>query len=113
MAASKSTSTWNRQNSALNSLNLCAKVLGLKICWPLTPNVLRQFVTWALKTRKLSVATIKMYISDLKNIHKLKDLDCNNFEDFFINSMLKGAENLAMYDNITKKNETSHDIPFA
>jgi hypothetical protein len=94
MAASKSTSTWNRQNSALNSLNLCAKVLGLKICWPLTPNVLRQFVTWALKTKKLSVATIKMYISDLKNIHKLKDLDCNNFEDFFYKFHVEGCGKL-------------------
>jgi hypothetical protein len=42
-------------------------------------------------------------LSDLNIAHKLKSLDTENFTDFFVNSMLKGAKNLALYSNISKK----------
>jgi hypothetical protein len=55
-----------------------------------------------VNSKKLATSTIKLYLSDLKTGHKLRDLNTENFSDFFLNSMLKGAENLALYKGITK-----------
>jgi hypothetical protein len=44
-----------------------------------------------------------MYISDLKNFQKLQDLPVAGFDDFFVSSMIKGAENLSLYSNIAKR----------
>jgi hypothetical protein len=43
------------------------------------------------------------YLSDLKLAHKLRDLDCSHFDDFFTKAMIKGAGNLLLYTNIVRK----------
>ncbi len=103
MSASKSTSAWNRQNSALNSLNQFAQECNQHLTWPLTPTCLRSYVAWALNVKKLAVATTRLYLSDLKNIHKQKNLCTTNFSDFFCMSMLQGAQNLSLYNGIVNR----------
>jgi hypothetical protein len=44
-----------------------------------------------------------MYISDLNSFQKLQDLPVAGFDDFFVSAMLKGAENLSLYNNIAKR----------
>jgi hypothetical protein len=111
MSASKSTSAWNRQSAAVNSVNLFATSVGKSVTWPFTPTFLRSYVNWACKTRKLSPSTIRLYVSDLKSLHKLKDLETNCFEDFFVTSMIKGAENLLMYSSIVKRSRLAMSFP--
>jgi hypothetical protein len=48
------------------------------------------------------VDTIKVYLSDLKLAHKLRNLPCPFENDIFIPLMLKGAKNLATYQEICK-----------
>jgi hypothetical protein len=64
---------------------------------------LREFTRWALSVKKLSPQTVSIYLSDLKLAHKLRDLDCSHFEDFFTKAMIKGASNLLLYTDIIKK----------
>jgi hypothetical protein len=103
MAASKSSSVWSRQNSAVKNFSLFSLSNGLPLVWPIPSHTLRSYVTWALNVRRLSPATVRMYISDLKNIQKQKDLSVVGFDDFFVNSVIKGAENLSLYNNIVKR----------
>jgi hypothetical protein len=44
-----------------------------------------------------------VYLSDLKLAHNLRGYSTDIFEDFFVKSMIKGAGNLALYSNITKR----------
>jgi hypothetical protein len=111
MSASKSTSAWNRQSAAVNSINMFATSVGKPVMWPFTPTFLRSYVNWACETRKLSPSTIRLYISDLKSLHRLKDLETNCFEDYFGRNMIKGAENLLMYSNIVKRSRLAMSFP--
>jgi hypothetical protein len=111
MSASKSTSAWNRQLAAVNSVTLFANSTGIPVIWPFTPTFLRSYVNWACKIKKLSPSTIRLYISDLKTLHKLKDLETNCFEDYFARNMIKGAENLSMYNSIVKRSRLAMSFP--
>jgi hypothetical protein len=64
---------------------------------------LRGFTSWALTTRLLSPQTVNVYLADLKLAHKLKNMDSSQFNDFYLKSMIKGAERLALYSSICKK----------
>jgi hypothetical protein len=64
---------------------------------------LRGFTSWALTTKRLSPQTVNVYLADLKLAHKLKNMDCSQFNDFYLKSMIKGAERLALYSSICKK----------
>jgi hypothetical protein len=108
--ASKSSSAWNRQHSALCSLILChcsktyyllAFIFGL----------LQILCGMDCQLIKLSTASIRIYLSDLKNVYKLEDLSTLNFDDFFITSMIKGAEKLSMNNDIAKRSRLTMLFP--
>jgi hypothetical protein len=103
MGAAFSANSWNRYNSSLNCYKKFLKTEGKFLQFPFNKESLRGFVSWALNTKLLQPNTVRVYISDLKLSHQLRDLECNIFEDFFTRTMLKGADNLNMYNNITKK----------
>jgi hypothetical protein len=52
-----------------------------------------------------------VYLSDLKLAHNLRGLETKIFNDFFIKTMLKGAENLALYENISKRARLIMTLP--
>jgi hypothetical protein len=111
MSASRSTSTWSRLNSAVKNYQLFASIKGLSYAMPIPTPALRGYVNWALKDKKLSPATVRVYLSDLKNFQKLEDLPTSNFEDFFVSSMIKGAESLSLYDSLAKRVRLAMSYP--
>jgi hypothetical protein len=96
MSASKSGSGWNRQLSAVNSFSKFSLEQGFVTAWPIPIVSLRAYVGWSLKTKKLAPSTVKQYLSDLKNFHLLRGLPTKHFDDFFLASMIRGAENLSI-----------------
>jgi hypothetical protein len=92
VAASMATSSWYRHTASLN----CYKN------WPIQAETARKFTAWAIRSKKLSTDSTKVYISDLKLAHKLRNLQCPFENDVFIPLMLKGAKNLATYNEICK-----------
>ena len=70
--------------------------------WPFTVENVRNYVRWAIKRKGLTPDSVKVYLSDLKLAHKLRDFQIDWSNDFFINSMLKGAKNLSLYKSIFK-----------
>jgi hypothetical protein len=73
--------------------------------------IVRGFVNWALTIKKLSPDTVKVYLSDLKLAHKIRSVVPNFENDFFIKAMLKGAKNISLYANITKKSKFVMSLP--
>jgi hypothetical protein len=68
-------------------------------------------VNWALSIKKLSPDTVKVYLSDLKLAHKIRSVVPNFEDDFFIKAMLKGAKNISLYANISKKSKFVMSLP--
>ncbi len=102
MIALQSTSSWNRHAAALNNYKKFLWDVGLPLKWPFPVETVREYVKWAIKLKGLGADTIKVYLSDFKLAHKLRDLRFDPHNDFFVNSMLKGAKNLSLYRNIFK-----------
>jgi hypothetical protein len=102
VAASMATSSWHRHAASLNCYRKFCASSGTKFSWPIHAEIARNFTTWAIRSKKLSVDTIKVYLSDLKLAHKLRNLQCPFENDVFIPLMLKGAKNLATYNEICK-----------
>jgi hypothetical protein len=111
MAASRSANSWNRHVSAVNCLSKFCISHGIIQSWPIDLKTLRSFVNWALTKHKLSCSSARVYLSDLKLAHNLRGLKTVIFKDFFIKSMLKGAENLALYENISKRARLIMTLP--
>jgi hypothetical protein len=102
MAASRASGTWDRYRTAIRSYEKFCESKNFECAWPIPINLARGYVSWALKSKGLSPNTVKLYISDLSTAHLLKGLKPCFVPDFFIKSMIKGAENLSLYSNITK-----------
>jgi hypothetical protein len=102
MIASQSTSSWNRHAAALNNYKKFLWDTGKSIKWPFPVETVREYVKWAIKSKGLGADTRKVYLSDFKMVHKLRNMQSDFHDDFFVNSMLKGAKNLSLYKNIFK-----------
>jgi hypothetical protein len=109
MAASKSSSSWNRHYSAIRCLEQFIVVTNSPLYWPVSKTLLRSFVQWALHKKQLNPSTVRQYLSD--TVHHLKDLDTGNFNDFFVKSMIKGAGNLALYNSISSQARLVMTLP--
>jgi len=103
MGAAFATNSWNRYNASLNCFSKFLLSIHKPLTFPLNKELLRGFVSWAINTKKLQPNTVRVYISDLKLAHNLRDLDSNFFDDFFTKTMLKGADHINMYESITRK----------
>ncbi len=62
---------------------------------------MRGYVNWALTTKKLRPDTVKVYLSDLKLAHKIRDEKIEFENDFFVNAMLRGAKNVSLYTELS------------
>jgi hypothetical protein len=102
MIASQFTSLWNRHAAALNNYKKFLWDTGKSLKWPFPVETVREYVKWAIKSKGLGADTIKVYLSNFKMAHRLRDLQFDFHNDFFVNSMLKGAKNLSLYRNIFK-----------
>ena len=103
IGAAFSSNSWNRYNSSLNCYSQFLNSIGLSIHFPANKDLLRGFVSWAVNTKNLQPNTIRVYLSDLKLAHNLREFNSQFFDDFFTKTMLKGADHLNMYKTITKK----------
>jgi hypothetical protein len=86
----------------MNSLLKFLRSKKLPLSWPVKLETVRSYVSWALNEHNMSPNSVSVYMSDLKLAHKLRSYPCNFENDFFINSMIKGAKNLNLYSNIFK-----------
>jgi hypothetical protein len=103
MGASMAKTSWNRYNAAFHSWTNYANFYGKLYSWPFDICLLRGYVNWAINVKHLQPNTVRIYLSDLKLAHCLRNAKTDIFDDFFIKKMLKGADHLKMYSAIKNK----------
>jgi hypothetical protein len=100
VGAAYADSTWNKINSALNTFECFANFAGIETTWPFSKEVVGDFIHWATFTRKLSPSTITSYLSHFKLVHELRGVDSANLSSFLCKTQIRGAQNLAFYDEM-------------
>jgi hypothetical protein len=109
--ASLSTASWNKHISALNCFHEFESSKDLSCTWPLSENVVCDFVAYAILNRKLKSTTVKSYLSSLAFYHKLRNWESSACSNFLVCSMLKGAKNIELYTDITKQTRKAMTYP--
>jgi hypothetical protein len=95
MIASQSDSSWKKHVAALKTFEKFNCSTGGKIQWPLSIADVKCFIVWCITERKLKWTTASTYVSSLKFVHKLKNLECEDFlKDRIVKSLLSGGENV-------------------
>jgi len=93
--ASLAKSTWAKYNSGWNAFAEFEKTQTNEIPWPLSPPIIRNFVTWGLMVKKLQPATMESYLSAISMAHKLKGMEIKGgLKDGLTDMILSGASNL-------------------
>ena len=106
ISAAYAKNTWKRLNAAKNCLRKFAENTNTHIAWPLDSNTALHFTNWALTNQKLSHSTVRAYLHDISLLHKLKNVDNSSCSSFLIQTTLKGARNLEMYEAPEKGKST-------
>ncbi len=60
-------------------------------------------MNWAINVKHLQPNIVRIYLSDLKLAHCLRNAKTDIFDDFFVKKMLKGEDHLKMYSKIKNK----------
>ena len=97
--------------SAMKCFELFETEKSVKESWPLSKFVLRDFVSWAIFKRNLKSSTVQSYLGSLLQMHKLNDLSCDSFYDAVLKSMIRGAENLSFYKDMSKGTKKVMTLP--
>jgi hypothetical protein len=103
MGAYLSENSWNRYNSAMNSWAAFIKHTEKLFPWPFETSLVRGYVGWAVNVKHLQPDKVRVYLSDLKLAHELRNKNTDAFDDFFFKKMLKGADHLKVYSDIKNK----------
>jgi len=111
LSACQANSSWKKHNSALNAFRLFERSSPVIFNWPLSRSCLLSFSTWCFFKKELKPKTITAYLASLSFLHKLKDFSTENFNDFKLNMLLKGASNLQFYKNISANTRKAMTLP--
>ena len=100
---SASKSTWNKHCSAWKLFENFCDSYNVKFSLPISPELARAFVTWAVIKKNLQSSTVKSYISSLNVAHTLANKpNCNLNSDPCVKMALKGASNIFSLANTVK-----------
>jgi len=102
LSAAYADSTWRKFDSAVKSFSCFEKYSNVTTSWPLSEKILMDYAVWAFKTAKVKGATVEAYLHLLKGVHKLKNLDTRGFDSYALKALIKGKQNLEVYDSEAK-----------
>jgi hypothetical protein len=111
ISAAYADSTWNQIICALNCFESFASQTNTPILWPFNEQTICYFIHWSTFTKKLSPSTIVSYVSQLKLIHELRNIDFSAFKSFLCKTQVRGAQNLAFYNNVQTGNKKIFTLP--
>jgi len=111
LSASLSSSAWNKNASALNCFRDFDSQSSNSHKWPLSEKSISDFITWAVISRKLKSSTVKSYLCAINMAHKYAGLDGSSCSSFLASALLKGAENLEFYRDLTSNARKAMSLP--
>lgn len=96
--------------SAVNSLRKFESCTGKKHTWPLNNESLCDYTSWALTDGNLQASTVKSYLSSINIAHKFRNMQIDT-SSFLIKALLRGAENLSLYEGLAKSTRKVMTLP--
>jgi hypothetical protein len=69
------------------------------------------FTAWALTENRLKSSTVKSYLSSLATLHRLRNVSDENFSNYIVKTIIRGAENLALYEDYAKDTRKVMTLP--
>jgi hypothetical protein len=103
--------SWKKINSALNAFKRYCECKRLIFKPTIDSVTMSNFVSWAALEKKLSPDSLKSYISNIKLVHKLKDLPTDGCNSFLCKTLIRGAENLHFYSKEKKEQKKVMSLP--
>ena len=103
--------TWKKHEAAVNSLKYYELANNIELSWPLSTSSLSGYVTWALTQKNLKTSTVVSYLSSLKSIHGLRSLSTENFDSPILSTLIRGGENLEIYEIAAKGTRKVMTLP--
>ena len=86
-------STWSSYKTAQTMLDLCRRETGVCMDLPLTNAKTLAFIDWLARVRKLRAATIKTYLSGIRQLHIVQGLESPELRTGLVKLVLKGIDN--------------------
>ena len=74
-------------------------------------SVLKQFVGWLFDYRKVKAASANSYLSSLKSLHEIRELNSDSFSSHSLKLLVRGKENLESYEQIFKETRKVMTLP--
>ena len=88
-----SKNTWSSYRTAETMLKKCQKDTGVNMELPLTRERVLVYIDWLASTRGLKSATIKTYLSGLRQMHIVRGMEPPEFRAGLARLVLKGIQN--------------------
>jgi len=85
--------TWQTYNMASNLFNWFCKEKSIPPILPATEETITKFVLWLSFTKKVSHATISVYLAGIRQLHLQHGVDCAALRSEYIKMLLKGKKN--------------------
>jgi hypothetical protein len=109
MGASMAKTSWNRYNAAFHSWTNYVNFYGKLYSWPFDICLLRGCVNWAINVKHLQPNTVRIYLSDLKLAHCLRNAKQTFLTTFLLKNVERGGPPQNVQQN-QKQDKTSNDF---
>jgi len=106
-------STWRTYNTAGNLFRWFCSEKSIAPELPATAETITRFVLWLSFTRKVSQATITVYLAGLRQLHIQHGVDCPALRSDFTKMLLQGKKNSEVrqkYNGITTRQPATVEV---
>jgi len=97
LTAAYASSMWDKIACALKLLDKFGVENNITVLWPLDSITVSKFIEWMSLKRLLSPSSITSYMSHIKTVHMLRNLDSSACRGFVCKTLIRGAKNLEFY----------------
>jgi len=95
VSAAYSNSTWKAYEAAFNSFVNFEICKGKDHDWPITQDILNDYIGWTTFDKHLKNSTIVTYVASLSSVHQLFGFEGNVFTSLTTKALLRGSNNLS------------------
>ena len=101
--------TWSSYATAERLLRECCYQKDIPLILPLSPDTITRFILWLAFDRKVSHASINVYLSGIRQLHIQHQVTCPDLRNDFIKMLIQGKKNLE-YSNNTSSGDKRKPI---
>ena len=111
MSNALSKASWSKYRVAEKHFKEFLSENELVCSWPIKAEEARGFTVWLLRVKKLSVNTVKEYLSGLRSLHVIQGFNTAGLEDETTKKLIEGARNLEWLDSKKQSGRRAMSVP--